>query len=323
MSHRKAHQHTMVMPDVTYSPIYSISGLVLYAMSGPVDIEVGLYDHFTLEEILSDLDNWAQRLSEYASQAEKLRRLIMDGKVSPVICEDLLMKLGDMAELGRRDADALRLSAIKKMKKTETEASDLQYRREALEIRFALNKISREEYEKALAEATKRLEESRSRIAILENLVNAINQRCARIEEAIAGKMAPTKEKIQEEPINLMSTLNGQKQGGELAKAILSQPSVCSRCGSGNPANAEYCWNCKASLSVPVKGEEGLKKHEITESPEVEQDAKAHLDALRLVRCPKCGSENLALAPFCYNCKAKIATFNIGENGSSEPLLKR
>jgi len=310
----------MVMPDVTYSPIYRIKDYVLYAMSGPVDIEGGLYDHFTLEEILSDLDNWAQRLSEYASQAEKLRKLISDGKVSPVICEDLLVKLGDMAELGRRDADALRLAAIKKMRRTETETSDLQYRREALEIRFALNKINKEEYENALKEATKRLEESRSRTAILENLVGIIEQRCSNIEASITAKTSPQRNRVSEESVNLVSTLNGQKQGGELARAVLSQPLTCSRCGSGNPATAEYCWNCKASLFVSIKGEEELKKRETPEP--LEGDSKAHLDALRLIRCPKCGSENLAMAPFCYNCKAKIAVLNNGEGSSTEPMLK-
>lgn len=286
-------------------------------MSGPVDIEGGLYDHFTLEEILSDLDGWAQRLNEYASQAEKLRKLVAEGRVSPVICEDLLVRIGDMAELGRRDADALRLAAIKKMKRTETESSDLQYRKEALEVRFALNKITREEYENALREATKRLEESRNRTTILENLAGVIEQRCSRIESAVTGKAAAPKDRYVEEAVNLASTLNGQKQGAELARAVLSQPVMCGRCGSGNPSSAQYCWNCKASLFLSVVKEEGIKQDVKKQEPD---DAKAHLDALKLVRCPKCGAENLALAPFCYNCKARIAILN--DNGHTEPLIK-
>jgi len=286
-------------------------------MSGPVDIEGGLYDHFTLEEILSDLDGWAQRLNEYASQAEKLRKLVSEGRVSPVICEDLLVRIGDMAELGRRDADALRLAAIKKMKRTETESSDLQYRKEALEVRFALNKITREEYESALKEATKRLEESRNKTTVLENLAGVIEQRCSRIESAVKGKAAVPKDRYVEEAVNLASTMNGQKQGAELARAILSQPVTCGRCGSGNPASAQYCWNCKASLYLSVVKEEGIKQDVKKQEPD---DAKAHLDALKLVRCPKCGAENLALAPFCYNCKARIAILN--DDGSAEPLIK-
>jgi len=287
------------------------------AMSGPVDIEGGLYDHFTLEEILSDLDNWAQRLNEYASQAEKLRKLISEGRVSGVICEDLLARIGDMAELGRRDADMLRLAAIKKMKRTEIESSDLQYRKEALEVRFAMNKISREEFENSMKEATKRLEESKNKTAILENLAGVIEDLCSKIESDVTGKAAALKDRYIEEATNLASTMNGQKQGAELARAVLSQPVTCGRCGSGNPASAQYCWNCKASLYLSVVKEEAIKQDVKKQESD---DTKAHLDALKLVRCPKCGSENLALAPFCYNCKARIAVLN--DDGSTKPLLK-
>lgn len=287
-------------------------------MSGEESIADVLYEHFTVEEILSDLEELVQRLSDYASQAERLRQLVDEGKVNAAICEDFLVRIGEMAELARKDAEVLRFAAIKKIKNIEVEFFDLQRRKEALEIRYAMNKISKEDYEKALNDAMKRHEENKSRTTILDRLSGAIDERFSRIEDCIKGKSS--KRGLVEVP-KPVSNLERQAQDSELAKAIQEKPLICTTCGSANPASAIYCWNCKTSLIKPVVKEEftGAKVEE--ETPRFGGDAKTHLDALKLISCPKCGSENLALAPFCYNCKARLATLN-NNLEKSEPIIK-
>jgi ribosomal protein L40E len=186
-----------------------------------------------------------------------------------------------------------------------------------------MNKISKEDYEKALNDAMKRHEESKSRTTILDRLSGAIDERFSRIEACIKGKSS--KRGLVEEVPKPISNLDRQAQDSELAKAIQEKPLTCTTCGSANPASAIYCWNCKTSLIRPVVKEEftgaEAKVEEELETPRLNGDAKTHLDALKLISCPKCGSENLALAPFCYNCKARLATLNDNLE-KSEPIIK-
>lgn len=74
-----------------------------------------LYDHFTVKELLFDLHIETQRLSEYASQAEKICRLGLEGKVNPLICDDLLTTISKIARDARVDAKVLMLTALRKM----------------------------------------------------------------------------------------------------------------------------------------------------------------------------------------------------------------
>jgi hypothetical protein len=94
---------------------------------------------------------------------------------------------------------------------------------------------------------------------------------------------------------------------------------ICRQCGTSNPAGDQFCGNCGAFLewtAEPIDGaastgtpatDVGAGELTSARSSEPASAAASALASPELVRCPTCGTANVAGKTFCLRCGNKLA----------------
>jgi len=267
----------------------------------------------TNPELIDELESHTAQVTSLALQIEKLAKLRSDGGVSESIYAELYEDLERKVEDVRMERKGLTESASARINEMGSEAGDLRYRLERLEVRRKLDFITEEKYSASKEELMKRITENDEAMMLIAKLLAATEEAFKKIDACMPERPEEKKEELRERvemrrplvrpaqtqprqfqvvrdtrqlfrPIQKMALLQ-QKQSEDLQqKQREDKP-------SSFPVSLPKAATVPQTLPVtrePVRV--------------VEEEKKAEGDMI----CPKCKWPNQKESVFCIKCGSRI-----------------
>lgn len=221
------------------------------------------YQYLSDSELINEIDVINKLVETLTSQAEKLTKLMSEGKVSDSTYRDILEELRKRAAIIIRKMDELLMAVDDKVKMINSQIAKFKYDLELLEIRHAIGAIPDTKYNIVHERVQIQLNEIEGTKKGIVELVSRVIENSRSLGQYVPDDLTtipqmpaqpatePAVKPLKPDSVSHEKTLQ-QSESEIMPVEVLSKPKVikCSRCGREILENASYCYYCGSRMMV-------------------------------------------------------------------------